>query len=603
MSSPSIESGGMPRNGAVHELFRDWAERTPDAPALHDGDLRWSYAELDRAADEVADALRDHVRTGDLVGVCLDHSAALVAVALAVARLGAVYLSFGTAPGEQRLRAATSDLRVRCLIGDPARWPATDQKPLPLAVPVTGAKAAPSVVAALTADAATAPRGTHYAVLTSGSTGDPKAVAVGAESFGALLRWYRDLVELGPGERHSFLMGAPFDAHVMEMWAVLTAGAALSVAPPDVQWDSRALTDWWRHARITAAFLPTPMAEPVLDRPWPAGLALRHLCIGGDRLRRWPAADVTARVHNAYGPAEATVVTTVHPMPPGGASDTGGHPPIGRPIPGATVLVVGADGQPVPRGQAGELVIGGPCLALGYFDDELTARRFVSPPTGSGHLDRVYRTGDRVVMRPDGVLEFLGRLDDQVKVDGVRIEPAEVEAALEREPRIRRAVVVARTDGAGASQLVAFVQPVPDGSAPATAELRDHARRWLPAQAVPARIEVVDRFPLTPNGKVDRRALLAATDARGTAHAATDGSPTERAVVSLCREILGLPGLGPGDNFVAVGGNSVGAARLLAALEERYDVRLRAPQLLRQPDLRHVAMLVAERTARGEVSR
>ncbi|KUO12342.1 non-ribosomal peptide synthetase [Streptomyces sp. DSM 15324] len=582
------------RDDLVHEHFRDWALRTPDAPAVIDGAHRSTYAELDRLADETAEALGDHVRPGDLVGVCLDRSVALAAVALAVARLGAVYLPLGPDAGEQRIRTAARTLRLRCLVAAPERLPAEHRSAPARSLPVPGTDA---VVAPLTPadDAFPTPEGTYYAVLTSGSTGEPKAVAVGKESLGSLAKWYRDRTGLGPGDRHSFLMGVAFDAHVLEMWATLTSGAALTVSPVEVRWDTGTLTDWWRDAQVTVGFLPTPLAEPVLERPWPAGLALRHLGIGGDRLRRGPGPDVTAQVYNAYGPAEATVVTTVHPLDPAEPT-TDRDPAIGLPLPGATVLVTDEAGRPVPRGVAGELRIGGHCLALGYFDPELTAQRFVTLP-GTG---RVYRTGDQVVMRPDGVLDFLGRLDDQVKVGGVRTELAEVERVLERDARVRRAVVAVHRDAGDSAVLVAFLETEEGAEPPSPAELRGHARAWIPEQACPTAFHRVDEFPLNANGKIDRAALLArhAHAAEQPADAGDELSPIEGHVLGLCREILGDSGIGIQDNFVAAGGNSLGGARLLAALEQRYEVRLRAHELLRQPDLQGIANLVGTRAAR-----
>ncbi|WP_230211311.1 AMP-binding protein [Streptomyces kaniharaensis] len=599
MESLSIEYGRPHRDGAVLDLFTTWAHRSPDAPALIDGERTWSYAELDRLADTVADALRERVRPGDLVGVCLDHSAALVAVTLATAKLRAVHLPLGPRPGERRLQAVAEQLRPACLVGDPTLLPPGHRpgEHAALAVPTEGANAARAVVAAFAPGGAVAvPKGTHYAVLTSGSTGTPKAVAVGEPALGALLHWYRDLTGLGPGDRHSLLIGVAFDPHLGELWGTLTSGAALSVAPDAVRWDSGALTDWWREAGITVAMLPTPLAEPVLDRPWPAGLAVRHLTVGGDRLRRAPGPDVTATIHNAYGPAEATVATTVHTMAPGGGHGAGA-PPIGLPIPGAVVLVTDDDGRPVPRGRAGELRIGGRGLAAGYLDPELTARRFVAAPDGVEGSDRVYRTGDRVLMRADGVLEFQGRLDDQVKVSGVRIEPAEVEAAFERDARVRRAVVAAEPAAAGGSRLLAFVQTAlaePPTEPPTGPDLLAAVRPWLPEQAVPSVVRLVDTFPLDANGKVDRAALLATATASDGEDGAT---PTERTVLKLSRDLLGRADLGPLDNFLDAGGNSLAAARLLAALEEEYGVRLRAAQLLRQPDVRAIGRLVDERRA------
>ncbi|SOB78890.1 amino acid adenylation domain-containing protein [Streptomyces sp. 1331.2] len=602
MEALSIGYGRPHRDGAVLDLFTTWVHRTPDAPALIDGEHVHSYAELDRLADSVAQTLRGKVGPGDLLGVCLGHSVSLVAVTLAAAKLGAVHLPLGPRPGERRLRAVAEQLRPVCLVGAPDLLPPGGER-LPLDLPTGG------VVAALTpGEQVRVPAGTHYAVLTSGSTGTPKAVAVTEPALGALLHWYRELTGLGPGSRHSLLIGVAFDPHLQDLWAPLTAGAALVVAPEAVRWDTGALTDWWREAGITVSVLPTPLAEPVLGKPWPTGLALRHLMIGGDRLRRAPGPDVTATVHNAYGPAEATVVTTVHTMAPGGDHGAGA-PPIGRPIPGAIVLVTDQDGRPVPRGVPGELRIGGRGLAAGYLDPELTARRFVGAPEGVDGTDRVYRTGDRVLMRADGLLEFQGRLDDQVKISGVRIEPGEVEAAFERDPRVRRAVVAAEQAPAGGVRLLAFVQldgsdegegegegggeggGVDAGADPA--RLLDAVRPWLPEQAVPSAVRLVDRYPLDANGKVDRAALLAAEPPQP---AGEDGdTPVERTVLKLCRELIGRADLVPTDNFLASGGNSLAAARLLEALQSEYGIRLRAPLVLRQPDLRALARLVEER--------
>ncbi|MBD0692125.1 non-ribosomal peptide synthetase [Streptomyces sp. CBMA123] len=590
MESLSIGYGRPHQDGAVLDLFTSWAHRTPQAPALIDGEHSYDYAELDRLAETVATALRGKVGPGDLVGVCLGHSAALVAVTLGIAKLGAVHLPLGPRPGEKRLQAVAEQLRPVCLVGEAAVLPPGGER-LELDLPTSDLSTA-GVLAALTpGEQISVPAGTHYAVLTSGSTGTPKAVAVTEPALGALLHWYRELSGLGPGERHSLLIGVSFDPHVMELWATLTSGAALVVAPEAVRWDSGALTEWLGESRITVTLLPTPLAEPILNRPWPAGLALRHVVIGGDRLRRAPGPDVTATVHNAYGPAEATVATTVHTMAPGGDHGAGA-PPIGLPIPGAVLLVTDEQGRPVPRGTAGELRIGGRGLAAGYLDPELTARRFVEVPPGVDGIDRVYRTGDRVVMRADGVLEFHGRLDDQVKVSGVRIEPAEVEAAFERDPRVRRAVVAAETAETGGVRLLAFVQTGADAD---PASLLDAVRPWLPEQAVPSAVRLVDTFPLDANGKVDRAALLAAEPPVPVAVGEEGETPVERTVLKLCRELVGRADLGPGDNFLASGGNSLAAARLLESLEGEYGVRLRAPLLLRQPDLRAIARLVEER--------
>ncbi|MFJ8386510.1 non-ribosomal peptide synthetase [Streptomyces sp. NPDC094438] len=599
---------GVAASGVLSR-YEEWVRNSPQAPAVIDGECRWTYEQLDRAADEVAKVLAGRVRPGDLVGVCLDRSAALVATAVALARIGAVYLPLGPRPGERRIAAVAEDIGVVCLIGDPGvlthRHDGVEHVELPL--PCEGVNAAASVVAAFAPaapGARTAPPEALYAVLTSGSTGRPKAVAVAEPALAALLDWYRAETGLAPGDRQSLLIGVAFDPHLLELWAGLTSGAALVPAPDEVRWDPAALTGWWRDAAVTCVVSATPMIEPLLDRPWPQDLKLRHLMVGGDRMRRRPGPDVTATVHNAYGPAEATVVTTTHAMRADDTDvDVDAAPPIGVPIAGATVAVTDEDGTPLPRGEDGELRIGGTGLALGYLDPDLTARRFTAPPAELPGVDRMYRTGDRVRMLDDGRLVFLGRMDDQVKISGVRIEPAEVEAAFEQNPAVRSAVVTAPRDTEGRARLVAHVLPSA-GAAPAADELLAGVRAWLPEQAVPSAVRIVDAFPLDANGKVDRAALLKQAEsetATGSAPAGDlpeDATASERLVLATVRDLLGRPGTTLDENFTDAGGTSLLAARLLETLEKAAQVRLRAPELLRQPDLRAIAaVLVRRRTA------
>ncbi|MFI1279378.1 non-ribosomal peptide synthetase [Streptomyces sp. NPDC020858] len=616
-TSLSIAHGPSAEPTRVLTRFEDWAGRTPQAPAVIDRAQIWTYQDLDAAAALVAADLADRVRPGDLVGVCLDRSTALVVTAVALARLGAVYLPLGPRPGERRIQAVTEDLDVACLVGDPDVLPAEHRggEHFPLLLPTDGVNAPAAAVAAFSDSVRgtrRAPEGALYAVLTSGSTGRPKAVAVAESSLSVALDWYRAETGLAPGDRQSLLIGVAFDPHLLELWAALTSGAALVPAPDDTRWDSHVLTDWWRDTALTHAVAATPTVEPLLDRPWPQDLKLRHLVVGGDRMRRRPAADVTATVHNAYGPAEATVVTTTHTMR-GTDPEAGDQapPPIGTALPGVTLVVTDVEGRPVARGQEGELRVGGHCLALGYLDPELTARRFTAPPQELAlpAVDRLYRTGDRVRMNADGSLDFLGRLDDQVKISGVRIEPVEVEAAFEQDPRVRTAVVTVLRDSSGHGRLVAHVRPA-DGAEPPAGDLLAAVRAWLPEQAVPTAVRIVDGFPLDANGKVDRPALAAQAQSGSQATVpprstttgdladdltAATATATERLVLTTVRELLGRPGTGLGDNFTDAGGTSMVAARLLATVERETGVRLRAPELLRSTDLRAFAALLDQR--------
>lgn len=598
-SALSVEYGGpipaAPGEGeSLLDWYRWWCARDPGAPAVEEADAVWTYAELDTLADQTADNMRGKVRSGDVIGVCLDRSVAIVAVAVAVAKLGAVYLPLGPRVAPQRLDKVLRTLRVSCLIDDSGQMPHSYADRIPVLPPGDAAAGPHPPVAGFAtppATAASAPDEAFYAVLTSGTTGGPKIITVGAQSLANLVRWYCAYVELHAGERHSLMYNPAFDPHVQDVWGTLCSGACVSVPPPDISWDPQAVLDWWSRAGVTVASMPAPLGEAVLDRPWPAGLALSHLVIGGDRLRRWPSAEVTAKVHNVYGPAEATVVTTACTLR--ALQTDKSEPPIGKPIPGAIVCVTDAAGQIVPRGEPGELRIGGTCLALRCINDA-QSEPFVPSPDGLPGVERVYRSGDRVRMRADGVMEFLGRLDDQVKVSGVRIEPTEVEMAFERDPRVRRAIVVARHTEDGTVRLAAFIQPDPDCLV-TEIQVLAAARAWLPEQAVPTAVHLVESMPLTANGKIDRSALLAleappaGTSDSGNADAPT---PTEDLVLGLCRDLLGRPRTVLTDRFTDVGGNSLMTTKLLASIEDSTGVRLRASELLRQPDLRGIATLL-----------
>ena len=485
------------------EWFGSRLAARPHAPAVVSGSDTWSYQQVSDLADRLAQALKGRIAPGELVGVRLDRSPLIVATAVALARLGAVYVPLGSTQGADRVLALADDAGLNRMVTagsatGPAGW-----EPQPIDS-VDGL-----CLASRAGVHADAPGQSHtdafYAVTTSGSTGTPKVVLVPETALTNLTAWYCELLGLGPGSRVSLLVDITFDAHLMEMWAALSSGATLHVAPHDVRSSPSELELWWQEEAITHCFLPTPLGELMLGRPWPAGLALRHLALGGDRMRSRPSPDCATAVHNMYGPAEATVITTVHRVEP--ASDTAGPVSIGRPINGVTLYVTDPDGRLLPREEAGELLIAGAGLALGYVDPRSTAERFARGPANRPDAERVYRTGDRVVMHADGLVEFLGRLDDQVKISGARIELGEVEVALEAHPAVRQAVAVPVPGVGGERRLAAFLR-LTDGARPDAAAVLSVARTRLLEQAVPAVVRFVDRFPLNDNGKIDRARLL-----------------------------------------------------------------------------------------------
>ncbi|MFI7632997.1 non-ribosomal peptide synthetase [Nonomuraea sp. NPDC049400] len=587
MTELSVARGGeMPPAPAAGTSLLDWYSHwctSGGGPALEQAGRVWSYSELDALAEETADGLRPHIGRGSVVAVCLDRGLPLVVTAVALAKLQAVYLPLGPRPPQGRLTSVQRSVRISAVIeGDRSAL----ASPLP-----AGAFA---VFADRPGGRTQVHEGSFYSVLTSGSTGSPKLVAVSEDSLTNVVRWYVDLVELAPGQRHSLALHPPFDPHLMETWSTLCSGATLVVAPEAVRSDPGALVDWWADARITVSNLPTPLAELSLARPWRRALPLRHLVIGGDRLRRGPSAGLSTQVHNLYGPAEAAVVSTAQTL--SDLVSDQGDPSIGAPIPGVAVCVVNQDGEIVPRGEKGELLIGGVGLALACYDDQGELPVFSAPPALLDDQANVYASGDLVRMRHDGTLDFCGRLDDQLKVRGVRIEPAEVERALERFPGVRRAAVV-RTSGE-VEELTAFLEMGP-GTLPDLASLRNHAREWLPAAAVPTAFEAVESLPLTASGKIDRSGLTALHQpVTPMPLPPEEANPAEAMILELCSDLLGCR-VSLAERFTDIGGNSLMTARLLNAVLRRTGVRLRATDILRQEDLRGIAALIDLNGMRG----
>jgi acyl-CoA synthetase (AMP-forming)/AMP-acid ligase II/acyl carrier protein len=380
------------------------------------------------------------------------------------------------------------------------------------------------------------------------------------------------------------------------------------------------LRDWLLAQQITICFLPTPLAEQLLGLAWPAASALRVMLTGGDRLRQYPASTLPFALVNNYGPTENTIVTTSGVVPR--QAHAAGAPSIGRPIANTQAYVLDRHLQPVPIGVPGELYIGGAGLARGYLHrPDLTAKQFiVNPfaderPTSDAHRpapenaliqsvvgsqlwqDRIYKTGDLVRYRADGELEFLGRLDQQVKIRGFRIELGEIEAVLGQHAAVHEAVVVVREDTPSDPRLVAYVVPsddhgssttgTPDAGDPSLviAELRHFLRAKLPNYMVPAAFVLMDTLPVTPNGKIDRRALLALADARSELIAiyVAPRTPAEELLASLWAEVLGVAQVGVHDNFFDLGGHSLLATRLIAQLRETFQVELPLRALFEHP--------------------
>ncbi len=499
--------------------------------------------------------------------------------ALAVLKAGGAYLPLDPSYPRERLELLLEDAGVDVLLAGPGVEP-----PVARLVRLDGA---PAGAAGLPGPGEDDPRRLAYVVYTSGSTGQPKGVAVPHGGLANLVAWHRRAYGLTAADRATLIASPGFDAAVWEIWPALAAGASLHVPDEETRSAPERLLAWLAAERITVCFLPTPLAEAVLALAPPPGLALRELLTGGDRLRSSPPAGLPFRLVNHYGPTESSVVATAGAVAPGGAAP----PSLGGPIANTRVYLLDRGLLPVPAGVPGELCLGGAGLARGYLGrPDLTAERFVPDPFADPAGSRLYRTGD--LMRwADGGLEFLGRIDRQVKVRGARVEPGEIEAALLALPGVREAVVTLRDDLPGGPGLAAYV--VGDGVA--AGELRRALRSRLPEAMVPAAFVALAALPLTSHGKLDRAALPAPEAETGEGRPRPPLTALEEVVAGIWADVLSLPveAVGAQDGFFDLGGHSLVATRVTARLREAFGVELPLRTLFERPTLAATAEALA----------
>ncbi|MEV0002884.1 amino acid adenylation domain-containing protein [Micromonospora sp. NPDC050980] len=538
-------------DATLADLITAQAARTPDAVAVRQWDTRLTYRQLVERAAGVAAALRGHgIGPGDRVGVCGARTPDLVVTVVGVLLAGAAYVPLEPGGPRERLREIARDADVRVVVGDAAAAEFGDEP----AVAVLGLPG-PAPLAPCPAR----PGDPAYVLFTSGSTGRPKGVLTTHRNAVEFVTGVSALTGADASVRSLGIASLGFDAATMDLFVPLTLGGAVQLLGADDRADPARLARFVAAHEVSWGFV-TPTVLSLLD---PAELPTwRVLLCGGEAVpaelvARWAPG---RRFLNGYGPTETTVLAVSGDLTPADADPV----PIGRPLPNHRAYVVDADLRPVPPGETGELLIGGPGLADGYLNrPALTAERFVPDAFGAVAGQRLYRTGDLVRQAPDGRIVYLGRADRQVKVRGQRIELGEVEAVLAAHPDVERAAVEA-VPGPGGTELVAFLSPA---GAPADDVLRAYARRRLTAAMLPARTVRLAALPVSPTtGKLDRPALRAlATAAAPAPDTPGDGDPVEVAVRRLWTRLLGAAPA-PDSDFLAAGGNSITAMRLVAAL-------------------------------------
>jgi amino acid adenylation domain-containing protein/non-ribosomal peptide synthase protein (TIGR01720 family) len=602
-------AAAFPLDRCVHELFEEQAVRTPGAAAVIAEDRTLTYDALNRHANQVAHHLRRlGVGPEVLVGLCCERSVHLMIGILGILKAGGAYVPLDPAYPAERLRFMLVDAAVPVLLTQrhlAGALPGHVARVVPLDGDAIAGESGANPVHRTTAD------NLAYVVYTSGSTSKPRGVLVphrGVVNHNLdFIRRYR----LGPGERVLQFASVSFDTAAEEIFPTWLSGATLVLRPERAMASVKAFLHFVQEAGVTVLDLPTAYwhlwASELAREALPLPAALRWVIAGGEkalpeRLATWRHA-TAGRIgfSNTYGPTEATIQATTFDLPAGEQPAHVHVLPIGRPIANVQAHVLDARLRRVSVGVPGELCLGGAGVGRGYLNrPDLTAAKFIPDPFSGLAGARLYRTGDLVRWLADGNLEFIGRIDAQVKVRGFRIEPGEVEAALAEHPALRESVVVAREDAPGDRRLVAYVCPHAPGAPPA-ADLRTFLKKRLPDHMVPSAFVPLDALPRTPSGKVDRRALPVPEVGRSDADERFVAPRTEReeALATVWAEVLRVERVGVHDNFFELGGDSLIGLQMIARAAQA-GIALTPRQLLQHQTIAELAAAETTPAVRAE---
>ncbi|HLL46628.1 MAG TPA: amino acid adenylation domain-containing protein, partial [Longimicrobiaceae bacterium] len=576
-----------PREVCIHELFQARVAQRPDAPALVWGDVELSYGELDARANRLAHHLVGlGVGPDARVGVLLERGVDLVVAILAVLKAGGAYVPLDPGYPAERLRLMLEDSSVRVLLSRSDLASAGEASDLRVVHLDRAADALARESAGAPRSGATA-ENLAYIVYTSGSTGRPKGVMV-AHRHVVQLAVETDYVRFQPGDRVAQASNASFDALTFEAWGALMNGATLVGIPRDVLLSPPAFREMLREERITTLYQTTALLNQLSREQPDIFTPLREVLFGGqavdaDSVRRLLRAGRPQRLLHMYGPTETTAWCSYEQVEH--VAEDALTVSVGRATGNQRIYLLDGALNPVPVGVAGEAYVGGDGVVRGYLDrPALTAERFVPDPFAAEPGARMYRTGDRLRWKSDGRLEFVGRVDEQVKVRGFRIEPGEIEAALSAHAEVREARVIVREDEPGEQRLVAYVVGEADADA-----LREHLRHSLPEYMVPTAFVALDRLPLTPNGKLDVKALPAPEYGPGDERYTRPRTPTEEVLAGIWAGVLRLETVGRDDDFFELGGHSLLATRVVSRARDVFGIELPVRAVFEGPTVARLA--------------
>ena len=595
-----------PRDKCIQQLFEVQVEQTPEAVAVVCENGQLTYRELNRRANQLAHFLQKlGVGSESRVGISLERSLEMIVGLLGILKAGGAYVPLDPAYPRERLAYMIEDAGINVLLSQ-EKWVSELPEYRGQVVRLDSDWAAIAGEDDKNPVTAVAPNNLAYVIYTSGSTGEPKGVMIEQHSLVNYTEAASAEYQITSADRVLQFASINFDASVEEIFPTLTRGATL-VLRNDAMLDPSTFLKNCQEWDLTVVSLPTAYWHELTSRIVDGALALpasvRLVVIGGEeaipqRVKAWrEAVGESVRLVNTYGPTEATVVATACDLTGPGAISGELEVPIGKPLHNLQVYVLDQWLQPVAVSVPGELVIGGEGLARGYLNrPDLTAEKFVRHPFSNDPQSRVYKTGDIVRYRADGNLEFLGRVDEQVKIRGFRIEPGEIEAVLRQHPAIRDAIVLAKEDAGGGKRLVAYILVSDPASSPTTSELFAFLKSELPDYMVPSAFVTLNRFPLTPSGKVDRQALPALDKSRPELEReyVAPRNDLERFLSDSWKEILGVEKIGVFDNFFELGGDSIKGAVFINKLQEVLGEYVYVVALFDAPTIDHLAVYLQE---------